>query len=122
MAIRGLTDSSFKGDAHVWGFTVANIDLTGREVELALALINPQTGGFDFGDPVLVKNNGTPGHMTDVDLPNGQIDVNLDSTDTDESQTVIGAGQYQFQLRVLDATPVVVSEGVHILHSTIVTP
>lgn len=111
MAIENLTDRAFLNNAHVQGFTVANIDLTGRHVKWAICLIDPETGDFDETDPALEKTNQTPGNMTLINGPTGEIDVNIDDSDT----AALSAADYQFQLEVFDAAGadgVVVSAGV----------
>jgi hypothetical protein len=110
MAIENLTDRVFVKNVHTIAFTVSNVNLTGRHVKWAMCAIDPNTGLFNPSSPVLQKTNQTPGHMTDVDLPNGQIDVNIDDSDT----ALLPAIDYHFQLEVFDSAGddgVVVSTG-----------
>lgn len=118
MAVENLTDRAFLNNTHVQAFTVAGVDLTGRHVKWAMALIDPLTGAFDPDSPDLEKTNQTVGHMTDVDLPNGEIDVNIDPSDT----ALLAAAEYHFQLEVFDnlgEDGLVVSAGVLALEANI---
>jgi hypothetical protein len=124
MAVTGLTATAFQNNAVALAFTVADVDLTGRVVRFAMSLIDPRTGLFDPTEPALTKDSEEAGHMTLVDGPNGEIDVNIEDVDTAQGSAV-GAGDYQFQLEVFDANGangVVVSEGVLTMRANIGEP
>lgn len=109
MAVENLTDRFHLNNSHVQGYTVANIDLTGRVVKWALSVLDAE-GVFDPTVIDLEKTTDTPGDTTLVDGPTGQIDVNIDPADT----LALAVGNYHFQLEVFDAggnNGVVVSSG-----------
>lgn len=119
MAVTGLVDSAYLNNAHVMGFTIAGVDLTGAggagpKVKLALCLIDPRTGRYDPTEPDLVKTTDNPVHFVLVNGPTGDIDFKIEPADTAPG-TEFGAGDYAFQVEVFDnagGNGVVVSDGV----------
>ncbi len=119
MAIEGQVDRAFLNNGHEQAFTISGVNLTSRHVKWAISLRDALTGVFDPAAPLLQKTNQTPGNMTDVDLPNGKITVNILPADT----ASLAAGEYEFQLEVFNNSGVdgvITSSGVLTLEANIV--